>query len=105
MMAVMLYVVAYGVGLATVAFAVIGEILPKNLKAYAGVLLGLTISLLSMAMGKMFQVISDEWGYYVIFTVFTVNSAGLFPFIWYCIPETKGRSLNEIIDMLEKSYK
>lgn len=104
LMAVLLYVVAYGVGLATVAFAVIGEVMPKNLKAYGGVLLGLSLSFSSMAMGKLFQVVSDRWGYYVIFTVFTINSAGLFPFVWWCIPETKGRTLNEILDILEKKY-
>lgn len=105
MMAVMLYVVAYGIGLATVAFAVIGEILPKNLKAWAGVVLGLTISLSSMLMGKLFQVISNQWGYYVIFGWFTINSAALYPFIWFCIPETKGRPLIEILDLLEKLHK
>lgn len=102
MLAVMFYVVMYGIGLATVAFAVIGEILPKNMKALAGCVLGLTISLTSMVMSKMFQVISDHLGYYVIFAVFTIHAAALFPFVWFCIPETKGKSLNEILDMLEK---
>lgn len=101
--ALLVYVLSYGIGLATVAFAVIGEILPKDLKAWAGIVIGLTISLLSMATGKLFQVVSDMFGYHVVFIVFTVNSAMLFPFVWFCIPETKGRSLNEILLMLENS--
>lgn len=54
--AVLLFVACYGIGLATVTFAVIGEILPRDLKAVAGTVFGLTVSLLSMVVMKMFQV-------------------------------------------------
>lgn len=103
MLAVIVFVISYGMGLATVTFAVIGEILPKNLKAMAGVVFGMTVSLLSMVVMKMFQVLGDSVGYVLIYSTFTVFSALLFPFIWFYIPETKGKPLNEILEMLQRT--
>lgn len=54
--AVLLFVASYGMGLATVTFAVIGEILPRDLKAVAGTVFGLTVSLMSMVVMKLMQV-------------------------------------------------
>lgn len=101
-LAVMLFVVSYGIGLATVTFAVIGEILPKDLKAVAGVVFGITVSLLSMGVMKSFQVVGDSVGLYPMYVVFTVFSALLFPFVWFYIPETKGKPLMEILEMINK---
>lgn len=46
--------------------------------------------------------LGDSIGYYVMYVLFTIASAALFPFIWFYIPETKGRPLNEILEMLNK---
>lgn len=103
MMACMVYIFCYGMGLATVAFAVMGEILPKHLKALAGVIFGLTISLLSLVVSKLFQVIADNLGHHVIFFGFAFFSCLFFPFVWFMIPETKGKPLEVILAELNKS--
>lgn len=98
--AVMAFVVSYGMGLATVAFALIGEILPKDMKAVAGIVFGLVVSVLSMVVSKAFQVLGDGAGYWVIYAVFTISSAALLPFVWFCVPETKGKTVNEILELM-----
>lgn len=103
MLAVMVFVISYGMGLATVTFALIGEILPKDLKAVAGIVFGLVVSLLSMVVSKAFQMVGDGAGYWVIYAVFTMCSAALFPFVWFCVPETKGKTVNEILEMMSTS--
>lgn len=97
------YIFCYGMGLATVLFAIMGEIMPKHLKAIAGVVFGLTTALLSLVVSKLFQVIGDNLGHYVMFFVFTFFSIVFFPFVYYLIPETKGKSLDAILEELNKS--
>lgn len=96
------YIFCYGMGLATVLFAIMGEIMPKHLKAIAGVVFGLTTASLSLVVSKLFQVIGDSFGHYVMFFVFTFFSVLFFPFVYYFIPETKGKSLDAILEELNK---
>lgn len=102
MIACMCYIFCYGIGLATVIFAIMAEILPKHLKKLAGIIFGLTISLLSMIVSKLFQVIADYVGHYLIFCGFFVASSLFLPFIYYKIPETKGRPLDEIFAQINR---
>lgn len=101
-LALMLYVVSYGMGLATVTFAVMGEIIPKHLKAVAGTIFGITVSALSLIVSKLFQVAADSVGHSVIFAAFAFFSFLFLPFVWYLIPETKGKSLDTILNELSK---
>lgn len=101
--ACMIYILCYGIGLATVAFAVMGEIMPKHLKAIAGVVFGLTISALSLVVSKLFQVIADNLGHHVIFFGFAFFSFLFFPFVYFLIPETKGKPLDVILMEMNKS--
>lgn len=103
MTACMGYIICNGLGLATVSFAVMGEIMPKHLKSIAGVVFGLTISFLSLVVSKLFQVIADNLGHHVIFFGFAFFSFLFFPFVYYLIPETKGKSLDVILEELNKS--
>lgn len=101
--ACMVYIFCYGMSLATVSFAVMGEILPKHMKAIAGVIFGLTTSLLSLVVNKLFQVIADNLGYHVTFFCFAFFACLFFPFVYFVIPETKGKSLDAILKELNNS--
>lgn len=102
MCACMFYIFNYGIGTATVIFTVMGEILPKHLKKLAGIVFGVTVSCLSLVISKVSQVVPDLWGYQVIFGGFLVASSLFLAFVYYKIPETKGRQLDKIFAELNK---
>lgn len=100
-LALMTFILSYTLGLATVSFAIIGEIFPKNLKAIAGATFTLTASGVSFAVGKLFQVVSDDLGSDVTFWGFAAFSYAFIPFILFIIPETKGKPLDVILELLK----
>lgn len=95
--ALMLFIVFYIFGMATVIYALIGEIFPSNLKAVAGALYTITSSAISFAILKLFQVVSDGVGSDATFWGFAVFGLLFMPFIWFLVPETKGRPLDDIL--------
>lgn len=98
--AIVAFVVCYVMGMATVIFALLGEIFPSNMKAIAGALYTVTSSALSFGVHKLFQVVSDGWGSDVTFWGFALFGVIFFPFIWFMVPETKGKSLDEILEQM-----
>lgn len=96
-LALFIFIFCYVVGMATVAFAVIGEVFPKNLRAKAGASYTIIGGLLTFAMSKLFQVVSDNLGSDISFFGFAGFGCLSFPFVWFFVPETKGKSLDVIL--------
>ncbi|XP_053672714.1 facilitated trehalose transporter Tret1-like [Anopheles nili] len=95
-----LFVVSYAFGLATIPFAILSEIFPKNIRAYANALFGILSGALIFAIVKLFQVALDNVGAYLPFWVFTVSTGLTLGLVFLFIPETKGRSLDEVQDII-----
>ncbi|XP_058122408.1 facilitated trehalose transporter Tret1-like [Anopheles ziemanni] len=96
------FVVSYAFGLATVPFSILSEIFPKNIRAYANALFGILSGVVIFGVVKLFQVAIDNVGAYLPFWVFTVSAALTFVFVFLYIPETKGRSLDEVQDIIAR---
>ncbi|EAT35816.1 AAEL012042-PA, partial [Aedes aegypti] len=94
--AVLGFIVSFAIGLATVPFAILGEVFPKNIKANANAVFSVITSLIVFTVLKMFQVISDGVGIYVAFWIFAASTAGNTVMIYLFVPETKGKSFDEI---------
>ncbi|EAT35815.1 AAEL012044-PA [Aedes aegypti] len=93
----MLYIIAYTIGLATVPFAILGELFPSNVKAVAAAMYTMVASTVGFGVAKLYQVISDELGTYVSFWIFALSSSLFLIFVFMMVPETKGKSLDEIL--------
>ncbi|KAG4073675.1 hypothetical protein HA402_000899 [Bradysia odoriphaga] len=100
MTAIMIFIVAYSLGLASVVFVVLGEVFPKNLRATAGAVFTIFASAIGFGVAKMFQIVSDDIGIYATFWIFAGFSYLFVPFIWFVLPETKGKSLDTILEEL-----
>lgn len=100
MVAIMVFVVFYTFGLATVTFTVLGEIFPKNLKAVASAAFIIVTAILAFATTKLFQVMSDGLGTDYTFFGYAAVSFVFIPFVWFLVPETKGKSLELILKEL-----
>ncbi|XP_058828581.1 facilitated trehalose transporter Tret1-like [Topomyia yanbarensis] len=90
------FIVAFALGLATVPFAILGEVFPKHIKANANAAFAIITSVVVFTVVKLFQVISDGVGTFVSFWIFSVCTAGSGALIYWIIPETKGQSLEAI---------
>ncbi|XP_058066098.1 facilitated trehalose transporter Tret1-like [Anopheles bellator] len=94
---IMVYIIFYTVGLATVPFAILGEIFPANVKAVAVALYTMFAGAVGFGVSKLYQLISDEAGTYLSFWIFAACSAGFVVFVFALIPETKGKPLDQIL--------
>lgn len=102
---VILYVVMYAFGLAALPFTMATELFPTNVKA-----LGCTIGILMMHLTsflviKLYVVISENAGVHTPFWIFTASSLVSASFTLLYVPETKGRTLEQIQAKLHGSSK
>lgn len=96
--ALMVFIVCYNVGITTVPYVLLGEICPKHLKAVIAALNTAVASVFAFTVGKSFQAVSDGWGSDVAFGTFAAFSYAFIPFVWFYLPETKGKPLDVILD-------
>ena len=96
----MIFIFGYGIGLATVGMVIIGEIFPKHIKAGATAVCAMVSSAFSFGFYKLFQFLSDDYGYNYSFWMFSFFSLLLIPFVWFLVPETNGKSLGKILQEL-----
>uniref|UniRef100_A0A182JUH7 Facilitated trehalose transporter Tret1 n=1 Tax=Anopheles christyi TaxID=43041 RepID=A0A182JUH7_9DIPT len=97
---VLLFIITFAIGLATVPFAILGEVFPKHIKAAANSVFAVITSAVVFSVVKLFQVISDGAGTYVSFWIFTGCTAVTGVLIYFIIPETKGQSFERIQEMM-----
>ncbi|KAF5272316.1 hypothetical protein FQA39_LY07917 [Lamprigera yunnana] len=103
--ALIMYVVLFGIGLQAIPILLLGELFSTNVKAFALGLADIYFNIVATIVSKFFQVVKDNYGIHVPFFVFTgCCIIGLF-FIIYCVPETKGKTLEEIQEELRGAPK
>ncbi|XP_031838232.1 trehalose transporter 1-like protein [Nomia melanderi] len=93
---VIFYELIVALGLNPLSYMMLGELFPTNVKGAAVSLANVWASLLAFFVSKMYQVISDSCGVYTSFGWFAVSCFVGIVFIFFMVPETKGKSLLEI---------
>lgn len=99
-LAIMTFKVMHGLGLGIIAYIMIGENIPKHLKSIAGGLCLLIAAATDIIVIKSFQAISEGVGGDVSFAIFAVCLYLAIPFIIWRVPETKGKTFDEILKLL-----
>ncbi|GAB1865756.1 Sugar transporter ERD6-like 6 [Camponotus japonicus] len=74
----------------------LSEIFPANLKNLASLCIGSSNSMLSFLFIKSFQPFINAVGETIVFWTYGFVVLTAVPYVWYLIPETKGKSLLEI---------
>lgn len=98
----LLFVVCFIVGLSSVTYTLIAEIFPMDLKALGGAVFTFNSAVLSFILIKLFEVVSNSLGNFVPFFAFAIFTLVFIPFVWFCVPETKGKTLEAIQEELNK---
>lgn len=94
----MLYVICFCSGYAPLPTTMNGELFPTSVKSLACAINVSFGNFAGFIVGKSYQIISDSVGIHVSFWIFTFCNLGGIIFIYLWIPETKGKTLQEIQD-------
>ena len=98
-----LFMIAVSIGLMPVPSTVLSEIFPTNIRNIASCLASMLGGIVGFAVTKAYQTSVDTIGEAY---VFYINAAMIFsavPFVLFYMPETKGKTLTEIQELLMKT--
>lgn len=95
------YIVGMCVGLALVPTLMLGELFPANVKGNAMCLNNIVAGVVTLILTKVFQLLVSNYGLFVPFAYFAVCCALGVIYSYLFVPETRGKSLDEIQQYLK----
>ncbi|XP_060534859.1 facilitated trehalose transporter Tret1-like [Cylas formicarius] len=101
LIALLAYVVVFNVGMGTIPVLLLGEMFPTGVKAFALCLADIWFGIIVTLTSKGFQIIKDDFGIAVPFFGFAACCVVGLVFIVWVVPETKGKTLENIQDELK----
>ncbi|CAN8244699.1 unnamed protein product [Cochlearia groenlandica] len=96
------YVISYALGMGGLPWIIMSEIFPMNVKVSAGTLVTVTNWACSWVITFTFNFLL-QWNASGTFLIFSTVSAMSIMFIYFLVPETKGKSLEEIQALLSNN--
>lgn len=100
---VLIYVATNTVGFMILPGVMLGELLPARIRGLAGGLSFMLFNFVLFAVTKVFPFIKSLVGVYGVFWLFGIASLFATLFLYLLLPETKGRTLNQIEDYFQQS--
>lgn len=94
--ALLCFVIIFSIGLQIIPLVFMGEIFPTNVKGFALCLMDIYYSVTVTIISKFFHWSNDTYGMHVPFFTFAVCCIIGLVFIYFCVPETKGKTLEDI---------
>ncbi|MCX6990950.1 MAG: sugar porter family MFS transporter [Chlamydiae bacterium] len=94
--ALMGYIAFFAIGIGPVTFVLISEIYPLKIRGRAMGLAATSNWIFNFALSLVFLDLMKLMGSSGVFELFAVLTLACLVFVYYCIPETKGKSLEEI---------
>lgn len=99
---VLVYIIAFSLGMGAVPWIIMSEILPVNVKGVGGSIATLTNWLTSFLVTMTINLLL-EWSSSGTFWIYALVAAFTFVFVALWVPETKGRTLEEIQFSFQRS--
>ncbi|KAK4885079.1 hypothetical protein RN001_001350 [Aquatica leii] len=100
-----LYIIMFSLGLGILPNLLLSELFSASIKGKATSVVNIIFFLCIIIVPKLFQLLSSNFGMYVPFFVFFCCTCCSTLFSYYFVPETKGKTLEEIQQMLTKKNK
>ncbi|KAF2892584.1 hypothetical protein ILUMI_13587 [Ignelater luminosus] len=97
-----LYTIVRGIGIMPIPSVLAGELFSASVKAKAVGIINIYFALCISSSSKLFHWLQDKFGMHVPFFVFVFICVLGIAFLRYCVPETKGKTLEEIQQHLKK---
>lgn len=102
LIALLLYLVFYSIGMALVPSLIIGELFSTSIKAKGITVLNIGFCIFEAVSLKLFHILVDSIGIYSPFILFSMCCIVSCAASFYLVPETKGKTLEEIQQSLKK---
>jgi len=102
---VITYTIMYSMGLASLPLTLLSEIFPINVKALGSTIVLIATYLAAFVVTTSYLIIADIAGTHVPFWIFTGCSFAGALFIFFYVPETKGKTLEQIQEKLQRLSK
>jgi MFS transporter, SP family, arabinose:H+ symporter len=93
---ILIYIAAYASSIACLTWVILSEIFPNRIRGEAMSVANLSLWTANFVLLLTFPVIQDQFGLAAPFAVYAVICTIIVVFVWKFIPETKGKSLEEI---------
>jgi sugar porter (SP) family MFS transporter len=103
LIAILLYVAAFAISLGPVMWTLISEVFPNKIKGIAISIVGFFNSLISFSVTQVFPWELSNLGPTVTFAIYALLSLGAIFFVYKFVIETKGKTLEEIEELLIRS--
>ncbi|NGM82871.1 sugar porter family MFS transporter [Paenibacillus sp. 7124] len=101
---ILVYVAAFAISLGAVVWVILSEIFPSRIRGLATAVATMALWGADFAVSQSFPPLLASAGPAVTFWIFGATSLFTFLFTWGVIPETKGKSLEEIEAMWETKH-
>lgn len=95
------YVIMFSLGMQVIPMLLMGELFPTNVKAAAMSVCNSYFAFITTVVTKLFQFTKDEFGIHVPMFIFAISSIFGLVFIVFIVPETRGKTLEEIQNELQ----
>lgn len=100
---IFLFYIFRPIGITTLAHLYMGELFPNNIKGSAVSICLMYGSVISFIVAFGFGMLVEFWGMSYTMLMFGVFCFLGFIFVYFCVPETKGKSLEEIHNHLRRN--
>ncbi|XP_026276062.1 facilitated trehalose transporter Tret1-like [Frankliniella occidentalis] len=94
------YAAVFPLGLAPIPPTLLGELFPAHLKGLAACSAAVSISVTSLVVTKLYQVVGHLLGMHVVYWAFAASCVGGAAFVATFVPETKRKTFQQIQDEL-----
>uniref|UniRef100_A0AAR5Q1J9 Major facilitator superfamily (MFS) profile domain-containing protein n=2 Tax=Dendroctonus ponderosae TaxID=77166 RepID=A0AAR5Q1J9_DENPD len=101
LLALLVFVVVFSIGLQTIPLLLMGEVFSTNVKAFGLCAADIYYSIIVCIISKLFHWSNDRFGMHVPFFSFGICCLFGLLFIVFCVPETKGKTLEDIQEELK----
>ena len=100
LIAILLYVAAFAISLGPVMWTMLSEIFPSNIKGIAISIVGFFNSLVSFTVTQFFPWELTNIGPTMTFAIYAIMASLSLLFVYKYVIETKGKSLEQVEEML-----
>lgn len=97
-----IYMMSFNVGLSPIPWTLMGELFAPDIKSVSSTILCVINFAFNFLTLVIFPILIEAIGLAPTFWIFAGLTFLGSIFVWKCLPETKGKSLEEIIELLEK---
>lgn len=95
--------VLFAIGIGNLPYVLQSELFPTNVKSVASSFFSIIGSTMAFSVAKMYQGLVDHVGIHMVFWIFAFFGYSGVLFVYFYVPETKGKSLEDIILKLNRA--